>query len=91
MSSAEERRAARRANWTGGVARSFAEMDRIDLDAWQAMESVDRLHIAGFDRWPDHPDSRLDDLIANKLAAGRPQDLADAKLLERIRAGRERR
>jgi predicted nucleotidyltransferase len=28
----------------------------------------------------------LDDLIANKRAAGRPQDLADAALLERVRA-----
>jgi hypothetical protein len=28
----------------------------------------------------------LDDLIANKRAAGRPQDLADAALLERVRS-----
>ena len=28
----------------------------------------------------------LDDLIANKRAAGRPQDLADVALLERVRA-----
>jgi hypothetical protein len=28
----------------------------------------------------------LDDLIANKRAAGRPQDLADVRLLERVRA-----
>ena len=28
----------------------------------------------------------LDDLIANKKAAGRPQDLADVKALERVRA-----
>jgi hypothetical protein len=27
----------------------------------------------------------LDDLIANKLAAGRPQDIADAALLERVK------
>jgi hypothetical protein len=29
----------------------------------------------------------LEDLIANKRAAGRPQDLADASLLERVRRG----
>ena len=29
----------------------------------------------------------LEDLIANKRAAGRPQDLADANLLERVRRG----
>jgi hypothetical protein len=28
----------------------------------------------------------LDDLIANKRAAGRPQDLADVALLEKVRA-----
>ena len=28
----------------------------------------------------------LDDLILNKQAPGRPQDLADAKLLERVRS-----
>lgn len=33
----------------------------------------------------------LDDLIANKRAAGRPQDLADVALLERVRAKRGRR
>jgi len=32
------------------------------------------------------PIMHLEDLIANKLAAGRPQDLADAEALERIRS-----
>lgn len=32
----------------------------------------------------------LDDLIANKQAAGRPQDLVDAEFLERMRAKAER-
>jgi predicted nucleotidyltransferase len=31
----------------------------------------------------------LDDLIANKRAAGRPQDLADVQLLERVKARRQ--
>jgi hypothetical protein len=33
------------------------------------------------------PVIHLDDLIANKLAAGRPQDLIDAEVLEQIRRG----
>ena len=33
----------------------------------------------------------LDDLIANKRASGRPQDLADASALERLRAIQRRR
>jgi len=33
------------------------------------------------------PVIHLDDLIANKLASGRPQDLADADALEHIRRG----
>jgi len=33
------------------------------------------------------PIIHLDDLIANKLASGRPQDLADAEALEQIRSG----
>jgi hypothetical protein len=33
----------------------------------------------------------LDDLITNKRAAGRPQDLADVALLERVRASRSKR
>ena len=37
MDDAASRAARRRAEWTGGVARSFAEMDEIDLDFWLAM------------------------------------------------------
>ncbi len=34
----------------------------------------------------DVPISALDDLIANKKASGRPQDLADVSVLERVKA-----
>ena len=43
MSSAADRAAYRRANWTGGVARSFAEADEMDLAFWLAATPQQRL------------------------------------------------
>jgi hypothetical protein len=51
--------------------------------------------------WPNHIDAAfsdnvrcpvigLDDIITNKRAAGRPQDLADVAVLERIRIARDK-
>ena len=38
------RAAERRRTWTGGVARSFAEMDAADLAFWQAATPSERIH-----------------------------------------------
>lgn len=43
VSSAEERAACRRANWTGGVARSFEEADAADGDFWMKATPQERL------------------------------------------------
>jgi hypothetical protein len=43
VSSAEERRKIREMSWTGGVVRSFAEMEEADLQFWLAMDPTDRL------------------------------------------------
>jgi hypothetical protein len=43
MSDISERRRAREATWAGGVARSFAEMDTIDLAFWQRAAAAERL------------------------------------------------
>ena len=40
---AEERVARRRATWTGGVARSFAELDEIGLCEWAALSGAERV------------------------------------------------
>lgn len=53
--------------------------DGIDTEA--AINRAVTVHIDGL----DVPVIALDDLIANKRAAGRPQDIADADLLERFR------
>lgn len=45
MSTPEERRKARQANWVGGVAHSFSEMEDVDLAFWQAMSPVERLQM----------------------------------------------
>jgi hypothetical protein len=41
--SSEERRAARRATWQGGIAASFAELDVVDADQWEAVPAIERL------------------------------------------------
>jgi len=43
VSSAEERQKIRQLAWSGGVAKSFAEMERVDLEFWLAMQPADRL------------------------------------------------
>jgi hypothetical protein len=43
MSSAAERAARRRATWSGGVARSFAEADERDAEFWRAATPEERL------------------------------------------------
>jgi hypothetical protein len=43
MDDAAARAARRRAQWTGGVARSFAEMDDVDLDSWLAVTPANRV------------------------------------------------
>lgn len=43
MDDARARAAARRARWTGGVARSFDEMEERDLDFWLSMSPAQRV------------------------------------------------
>jgi hypothetical protein len=43
MDDAAARAARRRAQWTGGVARSFAEMDEVDLAFWLAVTPANRV------------------------------------------------
>ena len=43
MASAEERRATRLATWTGGVAKSFEEMEAIDLEHALSVPREERL------------------------------------------------
>jgi hypothetical protein len=43
VSTAAERAAHRRATWSGGVARSFAEADEMDLAFWMAATPQERL------------------------------------------------
>jgi hypothetical protein len=43
MDDAAARARARRSRYTGGVARSFDEMEQVDLDFWLAMSPADRL------------------------------------------------
>jgi hypothetical protein len=45
VASPDERRRIRLETWTGGVARSFTEMDETDLDFWLAMDGVERLKV----------------------------------------------
>jgi hypothetical protein len=59
--------------------------DGIDTEA-----AIGRAELASIDDL-SIPILAFEDLIANKRAAGRPQDLADAELLERVRSARKRR
>jgi hypothetical protein len=54
------------------------------IDAEVAIARAELATIAGL----SVPILRIEDLIANKRAAGRPQDLADVDLLERVLASR---
>jgi hypothetical protein len=38
-----ERAEQRRRTWSGGVAQSFEELDRLDLDGWLALAAADRV------------------------------------------------
>jgi hypothetical protein len=48
----ETRANRRRREWTGGLAKSFEELDEIDLDAWLAIEPAKRLAMV-FDLWDE--------------------------------------
>jgi hypothetical protein len=64
---------------------------RIDfLRSIEGVATVDVMRNAIASTWDDLPIRviSLDDLIANKRAAARPQDLADLRKLERVRARR---
>ena len=43
MSTADERRNARRANWVGGVASSFEHLEALDAEQWLTVAAVERL------------------------------------------------
>ncbi len=43
--SASDRAEARRRSWKGGVAKSFDEMERVDLDFWLSMSPRERLEM----------------------------------------------
>lgn len=43
MSSAAERARRRRATWTGGIARSFADAEEMDLEFWLAATPEERV------------------------------------------------
>ena len=62
---------------------------RVDLlrsaDGIDAEAAITRAQVAVLDEL-EIPVLAIDDLIANKRAAGRPQDIADAALLERVRS-----
>ena len=53
------------------------------LDTREVLGRTDTAHLLGL----DVPVIALDDLIANKRAAGRKQDVADVELLEAVRRG----
>jgi predicted nucleotidyltransferase len=59
--------------------------DGIDVEG-----AIARAHEVTLDGGPVHIVA-IDDLIANKRAAARPQDMADVALLERVRAVRSRK
>jgi hypothetical protein len=58
----------RRREWTGGVARSAAEMEEVSLDWWLAMAPEERLGCV-FDMWDEQ--MRIED--PNHEATGRLQ------------------
>jgi hypothetical protein len=65
---------------------------RVDLlRAIDGVATVDVMKNAVATTWDDLPIRviSLDNLIANKRAAARPQDLADLRKLERVRAKRQ--
>lgn len=39
----EARAARRRATWSGGIARSFEDLEAIDLEAWKQVSGADRV------------------------------------------------
>lgn len=49
---AAERAARRRASWTGGVAKSFSELEDVDVDWWLTQTPEDRIGLV-FDMWSE--------------------------------------
>lgn len=66
MDPREARAAERRRTWTGGVAKSFAEMERIDLEYWLAMSPEERLGCV-FDLWNEQTNEEGDHEAAGRL------------------------
>jgi hypothetical protein len=66
MDDAASRAARRRAEWTGGVVRSFAEMDEVDLAFWRSTTAEQRIRAM----W-----SIVEDALALKGHSGCPPRL----------------
>lgn len=70
------RAARRRANLTGGVAGSFAEMEEIDLAQWQELLPAERLE-AVFDMWSEQANQTRE---ADEAPARLPRSVGGVRL-----------